>query len=94
MGPFCKTMVFAHFLEKYLSHNYYISHADWSWKALNPLGVGFTRLNVKVTRVKMYTWCLLIILRTIYHIAFIFQMLMGLDRDMTHIDIGVIRSNN
>jgi len=35
----------------------------------------------------MCTWFLLIILRTIYHIVFIFHMLIGLQRDMTHIDI-------
>jgi len=40
----------------------------------------------------MYTCFLINILRTIYHIAFIFHMLIGLDRDMTHIDIEVIRS--
>jgi len=31
-------------------------------------------------------------LENIYHIAFILYMLIGLDRDMTHIDNGVIRS--
>jgi len=63
-------------------------------EAITPLDFGFTRIKVKVTRVnckEIYTWFLLIILRTIYHIAFIFHMLIGLDRDMTHFDIGVIR---
>ena len=56
---------------------------------------GFTRLKVKVTNVtrkNMYICFLLIILRTIYHIAFIFHMLIVLDRDMTHINIEFIRS--
>ena len=39
-----------------------------------------------------YTCFLIIILRTIYQLAFIFHMLIGLKRDMTHIDIEVIRS--
>ena len=37
----------------------------------------------------MYTWFLLIILRIIYQEALIFRMLIGLDRDMTQIDIEV-----
>jgi len=56
---------------------------------------GFIRLKVKVTNVtrkSMYICFLLIILRTICHIAFIFHMLIVLDRDMTHIDIEFIRS--
>jgi len=40
----------------------------------------------------MYTWFLLIILRNIYHIDFIFYMLIGLGRNMTQIDIDVIRT--
>jgi len=27
----CKTMVSAHYFEKYLSHRYYFPPADWSW---------------------------------------------------------------
>ena len=64
-------------------------------EAMTTFDFGFTRLKVKVTRVTckiMYTWFLLIILRTIHHIAFIFPMLIGLDRHMTHIDIEDIRS--
>jgi len=64
-------------------------------EAIIPFDFGFTRLKVKVTRVTckiMYTWFLLIILKTIHHIAFICHMLIGLDRHMTHIDIGDIRS--
>ena len=63
--------------------------------AMTPYDFWFTRFKVKVTRslVKnMYTRFLIIILRTIYHIAFIFYMLISLDRDLTHIDIEVIRS--
>ena len=64
-------------------------------KAMTPFYFRFTRLKVKGTRItfkNMYTWFLFVILRTIYHKAFIFHMLIGLDRDLTHIDIGVIRS--
>ena len=49
-------------------------------EAITPLDFGFTRIKVKVTRVnckEIYTWFLLIILRTIYHIAFIFHMLIN-----------------
>jgi len=62
---------------------------------MTPYDFGFTMFKVKVTRVtckNMYTCVLIIILRTIYHIAFIFHMLIGLDKDLTHIDIEVIIS--
>ena len=59
-------------------------------KAMTPFDFG-----LKVSRVtckKMYTWFPLIILRTFYHMGFIFHMLISLHRDMIHIDIEVIRS--
>jgi len=40
----------------------------------------------------MFEWFLFIILRTIYHSAFIFHMLIGLDGNMTPINIDLIRS--
>jgi len=40
----------------------------------------------------MHTCFLVIILITIYHITIMFHMLIGLDRDTTHIDIEVMRS--
>ena len=56
---------------------------------------GFTRLKVKVTRVtcKKCTHGVCSLSWEILVTALIFYMLMGLDRDMTHIDIEVIRSN-
>jgi len=85
-------MVSTHYLEKYLSQSFYLPYADWSWWGHDPFlildSLGFRSR----TLVKLYTWFLLIILRTIYHLAFIFHMLSGLDIDITHIDIGVIRS--
>ena len=43
---------------------------------------------------KIYKWFPLIILRTIYHKAFIFYMLISLGKDMTCIDFGFTRSRS
>ena len=40
----------------------------------------------------MYTWFLLIVLRTVHHKCFIFHMLIGLDDGLTFIDDGFFRS--
>jgi len=56
---------------------------------MTPYNFGFPRLKVKVVRVTMLSAYYLDIF---YHIAFIFCMQIGLDRDMNHIEIEVIRS--
>jgi len=80
-------MFSAHYLN-YLSQSFHISHADWSWGEHVLYWFGFTRLKVKVTR---DLFCKKMVsahyLRSIYHRAFIFHMLIGLNRDMTPIEL-------
>jgi len=60
---------------------------------MNPIDFGFTRFEVKVTKVtcnECKIWFPLIILRTVYHRAFIFHMLIGLCGDMTLLTLSLL----
>ena len=53
----------------------------------------FFRSKVRVTKVTFVKkWFFLIFLRTIYHRAFIYNVLIGLSEDKTPIDFGFTRS--
>ena len=69
-----------YYLENYLSQSFCSSHANWSWWGQEPY-FGFTRSKVKVT--KRFP---LIILWTIHHTAFIFNILISLGTNMTCIE--------
>jgi len=68
-------MVYAHFLENYLSQSVYIKHADWSRWRHTPIDIEVTKSNVKFRRITFVKKIPLIILRTVYHRAFIYHML-------------------
>jgi len=50
-GPPVKNVniVSSYYLENYLSQRFHISHANWSYKELNPFDFIFLRSNVIVT---------------------------------------------
>ena len=85
-------MVSDHYLKKYLSQGFRISHADWSLWGQDPYwfwvnlvkGQSYKGHFCKIKK----NWLPLIILRTVYHRAFIFHMFIGLGKDMTSIDFG------
>ena len=78
-----------HYLETILDRAFIFHMLIGLGKDKNPIDFGFTRSKVKVTSetfVKKINCFLRIILRTNYHRAFIFYMLIGLGKNMTCID--------
>ena len=88
----CKKMVYVYYFENYLSQSFHILHADWTWLWLDLYWFWVNKVKDKGHKGPFCKkWFPLIFLRSIYHRAIIFHMLIGLGEDMTLTDFRFTR---